>query len=44
MDGDSEMQAIVISGSPEMGSSDRPGLEDVSLGEPRETTLISPAL
>ena len=27
-----------------MGSSDRLGLEDVALGEPRETTLIPPAL
>ena len=41
MDGDSEMQAIVIPGSPEMGSSERPGLEDVALGEPRGATLIS---
>ena len=30
------MQAIVILGSPEMGSSDRPDPEDVALGEPRE--------
>ena len=43
-DGDSEIQAIIISGSPEMGSSDRPGLEDDALGEPREVTLILPAL
>ena len=42
--GDSEMQAIVIPGSPEMGSSDRPGPEDVALGETREATLIPPAL
>ena len=38
------MQAIVILGSPEMGSSDQPGSEDVALGEPREVTLIPPAL
>ena len=44
IDGDSEMQAIVIPGSPEMGSSDQPGLEDVALGEPREVTPIPPAL
>ena len=43
-DGDSKMQAIIILGSPEMGSSDRLGLEDVALGEPREVTPISPAL
>ena len=39
-DGDSQMQAIIILGSPEMGSSDRPGPEDVALGEPREVTPI----
>ena len=38
------MQAIVILGSPEMGSSDQPGSKDVALGEPREVTLIPPAL
>ena len=43
-DGDSEMQAIVILGSPEMGLSDRPDLEDVALGEPREATSIPSAL
>ena len=43
-DGDSEMQAIVIPSSPKMGSGDRPGLEDVSLGELREATLIPFAL
>ena len=42
--GDSEMQAIVIPSSPEMGSSDQPGPEDVALGEPREVTPIPPAL
>ena len=41
-DGDSEIQAIVIPGSPEMGSSDQPGPKDVSLGEPREVTPIPP--
>ena len=43
-DGGSEMQAIVIPGSPEMGLSDQPDPEDVALGEPREVTLIPPAL
>ena len=43
-DGGSEMQEIVIPGSPEMGSSDQPGQEDVALGEPMEDTLILPAL
>ena len=38
------MQAIVIPGSPEMGSSDQLGLKDVALGEPREDTPISLAL
>ena len=37
-DGDSEMQAIAILGSPKMGSSNQLGLEDVALGEPREVT------
>ena len=43
-DGDSDMQAIVIPGSPEMGSSDRPNSEDVALGKLREATPIPPAL
>ena len=43
-DGDSEMQAIVILGSPEMGLNDRSGSEGVSLGELREATPIPPAL
>ena len=43
-DGYLEMHAIVIPGSPEMGSSDQPGPEDVALREPREVTLIPPAL
>ena len=43
-DRDSEMQAIVIPGSPEMGLSDQPGSEDVTLGEPREVTPIPPVL
>ena len=42
MDGDSEMQTIVIPGSLEMGSSDRPNPENVALGEPREATPIPP--
>ena len=43
-DGGSEMQTIVILGSPEMGSSDQPGPEDVAPGEPREVASIPPAL
>ena len=43
-DGGSEMQEIIIPGSPEMGSSDQPGLKGVALGEPREVTPIPPAL
>ena len=43
-DGDSETQAIVIPGSPEMGSSNQSSPEDVALGEPREVTPIPPAL
>ena len=42
--GGSEMQAIIIPGSPEMGSSDQLGPEDVSLGEQREDTPIPSAL
>ena len=38
------MQAIVISGSPEMGSNDQPGPEDIARGEPRESTPIPPTL
>ena len=38
------MQAIVIPGSLEMRSSDRPDPEDVALGEPREATPIQLAL
>ena len=44
MDGGLEMQAIIIPGSLEMGSSDQPGLEGVALGEPREVTSIPPTL
>ena len=40
----SDMQAIVISGSPETKSNDQPGPEDIALGEPRESTPISPTL
>ena len=43
-DGDSEMQTIFILSSPEMGSSDQPGSEDVALGEPMEATPIPSAL
>ena len=44
MDGGSKMQAIVILGSPEMGSNDQSGLKDISHGEPRESTSFPPAL
>ena len=44
MDGGSEIQAIVIPGSPEMGSSDQLGPENVALEKPREDTPIPPAL
>ena len=43
-DGGSEMQAIIILGSLEMGSSDQPSPEGVALGEPREVAPIPPAL
>ena len=43
-DGGSEMQAIIILGSPDIGSSDQPGPEGVALGESREVTPIPPAL
>ena len=39
-DGGSEMQAIVISGSPKMGSNDQSGPEDITRGEPMGSTLI----
>ena len=38
------MQAIAIQGSPETGSNDQPGPEDIARGEPRESTPIPPAL
>ena len=43
-DGGSEMHAIVIPGSLEKGSNDQPDPEDIAHGEPRESTLIPPAL
>ena len=43
-DGGSEMQEIVIPGSPETGSNDQSGPEDIARGEPRESTPIPPAL
>ena len=43
-DGGSKMQAIIISGSPEMGSSDQSGPDGVALGELREVTPIPLAL
>ena len=38
------MQAIMIPSSPETGSNDQSGLEDIARGEPRESTSIPPAL
>ena len=38
------MQAILIPSSPETGSNDQMGPEDIARGEPRESTLIPPAL
>ena len=38
------MQAIMILGSPEMGSNDQTGPKDIARGEPRESTPIPPAL
>ena len=38
------MQEILISGSPETGSNDQSGPEDIARGEPRESTLISPKI
>ena len=43
-DGGSEMQAIVVPGSLETGSNDQSGLEDITHGEPRESTPIPPTL
>ena len=43
-DMDSEMHAIVILVSPEMGLINQPGSEDVTLREPRGVTLIPPSL
>ena len=43
-DGGSEMQLIVIPASPEMGSNDQPGLEDIAHEEPREDAPIPLAL
>ena len=44
MDGGSKIQTILIPASPEMGSNDQPGSEDIAREEPREEALISPAL
>ena len=38
------MQSIVIPSSPEKGSNDQSGLEDIARREPRESTPIPPAL
>ena len=43
-DGGSEMQAIVISASPEMSSNDQLGPEGIAHAEPRESTPILPVL
>ena len=40
MDGDSEIQTIVIPSSPEIGSNDQPGSEDIARVEPREEAPI----
>ena len=44
MDGRSEIQTIVIPASPEMGSYNQLGLEDIARVEPGEEALIPPAL
>ena len=44
MDGDSEIQTILIPASPEMGYNDQPGSEDIAREEPREEAPIPPAL
>ena len=44
MDGGSEIQTIVISTSPEMGSNDLPGSENIACEEPREEAPIPHAL
>ena len=38
------MQAIVISGSPEMGLNDQPALEDITLVESREASPVPTAI
>ena len=43
-DGGSEVQAIIISASPETSSSDRPGTRDAALGESGEAAPTLPAL
>ena len=44
MDGGSEIQTIMILASPEMGSNNQPGSENIALEEPREEAPIPPAL
>ena len=44
IDGGSEIQTIVISASPKMGSNDHPGSKDIAREEPREEAPIPPAL
>ena len=43
-EGGSEMQAIVIPGSPEIESNDQSSSEDIARGEPMEGTPIPSAL
>ena len=44
MDGGSKIQTIMIPASPEMGSNDQPGSEDIAREEPRVEALIPPTL
>ena len=44
LDGGSEVQAIVIPGSPEMSMNDQPTTGDVSMEEPREVSPVPVAL
>ena len=44
MDGGSEIQTIVIPTSPEMGSNDQSGSEDIASEEPKEEAPIPLAL
>ena len=44
MDGGSKIQTIVIPASPEMGSTNQSGSEDIAHEEPREDASIPPVL